>query len=124
MSAEYATSRKIEVAREPGVLDRRVCVGSSALHGRGVFANRRIRQGQYIGSFEGVPTQTDGTHVLWVTEEDGTNVGIRGKNCLRFLNHSSNPNAEFEGLRLYALRNIQAGAEVVFDYGEEWADIE
>lgn len=102
----------------------RIRVGRSPIHGKGVFARRRIRTGAFIGSFEGTPTRRDGTHVLWVLDEDGQQVGIRGRNELRFLNHSSKPNAEFVGADLYAVRNIQPGAEVVFDYGEGWDDIE
>jgi SET domain-containing protein len=101
----------------------RVAIGRSPIHGRGVFARRRIRRGGLIGDFEGRETKRNGTHVLWVLEEDGSQVGIRGENELRFLNHSSFPNAEFSGASLYALRNIQPGREITFDYGDDWKDV-
>ena len=91
------------------------------MHGRGLFAQRRFREGAWIGTFEGEPTRRNGTHVLWVLEEDGTQRGIRGRNALRFLNHDVHANAEFRGADLYALRNIQPGAEIFIDYGPEWA---
>ena len=101
----------------------RIEVRQSSVHGRGVFATRRIRKGARIGTFEGRPTKRDGTHVLWVLDESGEEIGIRGQNDLRFLNHSLRPNAEFLGAELIALRNIQPGCEVTFHYGDAWAHI-
>jgi SET domain-containing protein len=104
-----------------GSLGSRVRVGSSEVHGRGLFARLRFRAGAHIGSFRGVPTKRDGEHVLWVAETDGRRFGIDGKNALRFLNHDRRPNAEFDGAELYATRNIQPGREILIDYGEDWA---
>jgi SET domain-containing protein len=101
-------------------LGARVRVGKSAVHGRGLFARTRLRKGAHIGTFEGELTIRDGEHVLWVLAEDGTREGILGRNVLRFLNHDVRPNAEFEGAELYALRNIQPGAELFIDYGDDW----
>ena len=102
----------------------RIEVRQSAIHGRGVFARRRIREGACIAPFQGCPASSDGTHVLWALDEDGREFGIRGENELRFLNHSLEPNAEFIGTDLYAIRNIQPGAEITFHYGDEWEGIE
>jgi len=101
-----------------------VSAESSPIHGTGLFAVRRFRRDAYVATFEGRPTTRDGTHVLWVQNDDGTEIGIRGQNDLRFLNHSSKPNAEFRGDRLYALRNVQRGEELTIDYGPEWHDVE
>ena len=38
---------------------------------------------------------------------------------LRYLNHCSKPNAEFDGPDLYAISDIKPGEEITFDYGEE-----
>jgi len=100
----------------------RVVVRSSEIHGRGVFAAQRLRPGAHIGSFRGRPTRKDGTHVLWLIDDDGSEEGIRVTNELRYLNHSADPNAELDGLELLALRNIQPGCEVTIDYGEAWRD--
>ncbi len=105
-------------------LRERVIARRSPVHGKGVFARRRIRTGQYIGTFEGRETHEDGTYVLWLVEADGTEVGIEGRNDLRFLNHSREPNAELRELDLYAIRNIQPGAEIYIHYGEAWNDID
>ena len=98
----------------------RIVVAKSPVHGRGVFARGRIRNGARIGDFEGRETKRNGMHVLWVLKEDGTEVGIRGENELRFLNHSAEPNAEFRGASLYAICNIQLTHEVTIDYGDDW----
>jgi SET domain-containing protein len=105
-------------------LEDRVVVRDSGIHGRGLFAARRFRKNAYIATFEGKETSEDGMHVLWVVLEDESEVGIEGQNELRFLNHSSSPNAEFIGAELHALRNIEPGHEVTFHYGDEWEGVD
>ena len=105
-------------------IEARIEVRPSPVHGQGVFATRRIRKGAWIGMFEGGQTRRDGMHVLWVIDDDGREVGIRGENDLRFLNHSLDPNAEFDGTGLFALRNIQPDCEVTFHYGDGWSDVD
>jgi SET domain-containing protein len=100
----------------------RIEVRPSEIHGRGIFARKRLRKDQRIGRFEGEITTRNGTHVLWLIDEDGTEIGIRGRNELRFLNHGDPPNAEFRDDELHALRNIQPGTELLIDYGQEWSD--
>ncbi len=107
----------------PGAAER-VKVLTSPIHGRGLFAAKRIRPGAYVASFEGVFTRKNGMHVLWIMDEDDNEVGIGGRNALRFLNHSSDPNTEFIGNELHALRNIQLGAELTIHYGDDWERIE
>jgi len=106
-------------ARETAMLER-VEVQRSPVHGRGVFARRRLRKGQLIGRFEGERTTEDGTYVLWLIDEEGEETGIRGRNALRFLNHGEPANAEFRDADLFAVRNVQPGAELWIDYGPEW----
>jgi SET domain-containing protein len=108
----------------PEWLKKRVVAKKSPVHGRGLFARIRFRTGAYIGTFEGVPTRRDGEHVLWVIEENSRPRAIRGRNELRFLNHTKRPNAEFEGADLFALRNIQPGQEILIHYGEAWEGVE
>lgn len=112
--------RKYKEARDEKLL-RRIEVRESRIHGKGIFARKRIRTGQRIGRFLGDPTRRNGTYVLWLIGEDGSEVGIRGRNALRFLNHGKPPNAEFQDDQLVALRNVQPGAEVLIDYGDDWS---
>jgi len=102
----------------------RVKVGTSSIHGRGLFAQRRIRDGAYVATFLGDITTKNGMHVLWTRDKNDREIGIEGRNELRFLNHSPDPNAEFVGADLHARRNIQPGVELTIDYGDDWDDIE
>jgi SET domain-containing protein len=115
-------AKKKEGKKQGMSTTQRIAVEQSSIHGKGLFARTRIRRNAHIADFEGDHTQRDGTHVLWVDEGDGW-IGIRGRNELRFLNHSPNPNAEFRGRALHATRNIQPGDEITFHYGDEWEEI-
>ena len=97
-------------------------VKESPIHGNGVYACESILAGQQIGTYHGNITEEDDTYVLWVTDEDGKEYGIDGTSNLKFLNHSQEPNAEFDGDVLYALRDIKPGEEITFHYGEIFED--
>ena len=93
-------------------------VADSAIHGRGLFARRAIKPDDYIGTYRGKPTQTNGMHVLWLWNDERERwEGIDGKNEMRFLNHSNEPNADWWGDELFALRPIARDEEITFDYG-------
>ena len=99
-------------------LRKQLKVGSSPIHGRGLFARNDIKKGTYIGTYHGPDTDDNGTYVLWV-KEGRKWCGCDGKNILRYLNHSKKPNAEFDGRDLFALKKIREGDEITFDYGED-----
>lgn len=105
-------------------LDRLIEVRQSVIHGRGVFAKTTIRKGARIGTYEGAVTLRDGTHVLWVPMENGKYLGVDGRNALRYMNHSSSPNANVDGVEVFAVQTIRRGAEVTFHYGDEWEDVD
>ena len=73
----------------------------------------------YLGRYHGPRVDENGMHVLWVENDDGEWEGFDGENILRYLNHCKEPNAEFDGRDLYAIRDIRPGEEITFDYGEE-----
>ncbi len=99
----------------------RVYVARSGIHGRGLFARAAIEADDYIGSYLGPATQKDGMHVLWLWNEESNRwEGIDGENEMRFLNHSSTPNADWWDTDLYAIRAIARDEEITFDYG--WDD--
>jgi len=102
----------------------RIIVKTSPIHGRGVFAAKRIRTGAYIATFEGKATTKNGMHVLWARDDDDNEFAIEGRNDLRFLNHSRHPNAEFIGVDLHAVRNIEQDAELTIDYGDDWDHVD
>ena len=101
----------------------KITIRKSPIHGKGVFAKRRLRRGMRVGRYEGQETETDGIYVLWIDQGNGTYAGRDGKNDLRFLNHSSDPNAEFDNDELYVIRTIQPGEEITFHYGEDWKTV-
>lgn len=105
------------------VRSRRFEVRESPIHGMGVFARDTIREGEYIGRYIGWRTDEDSMYTLWVEYPEGQR-GYFGTGRLRYLNHSTRPNAEFDGRDLFALRTIRPGEEIFVDYGEEWEDVD
>ena len=96
-------------------LNDRVYIEESKIHGKGLFARRDIKKGEFIGTFKGPEAKRDGSHVLWIYDGDEYE-GRRGKNALRYLNHSHHANAEFEHFDLYALKDISMNSEITIDY--------
>ncbi|HBS27206.1 MAG TPA: SET domain-containing protein-lysine N-methyltransferase [Gammaproteobacteria bacterium] len=95
-------------------------VKNSSIHGKGLYARKSIKTGAYLGTYNGPETEDNGMHVLWVEEEDDYWIGRDGKNLLRYLNHSEDPCAEFDGFDLYAIRKIQPKEELTIHYGEDF----
>ena len=96
---------------------------ASPLHGIGLFARKPISAGEYIGTYHGPKASRNGMYVLWIQEsegEDGQWVGCSGRNLLRYLNHSLECNAEFDGLDLYAITDLAEDEEITFYYGDEF----
>ena len=101
-------------------------VGDSGIHGKGLFARRKITEGTVIGTYQGPKVFTDdedGDHVLWIEDEDGEIYGIDGQNELRYVNHSIDANVVFEGEELLAMRDIKKGEELTHHYGDDWLDL-
>jgi SET domain-containing protein len=97
-------------------LRERVHKAPSRIHGQGCFARVAFRAGDYIGTYHGPAATRDGTYVLWISEDRVHWSGRSGRNLLRWLNHSGEPNAVFDGFDLYALTDIAVGEEITFDY--------
>jgi SET domain-containing protein len=98
----------LKTARCPGTY-----VDTSTIHGRGLFAARHFHAGQTIGRLVGPRTRRDGPYVLWLDEA----VGIRVTNDLRFINHSSDPNAVYyDDLTVAAICDIYPGDEITHNY--------
>jgi SET domain-containing protein len=96
-----------------GMTESLFYVADSPIHGKGLFARKYIGAGEIIGRIDGVPTSTDGEHVLWVDDENGFHVQCD----LRFINHSDEPNAVyFDTLEVCALTDIAPGEEITHDY--------
>ena len=112
-------------------------VRRSRIHGNGVYAARRIRKGTRIVEYLGdritheqadaryaAKGQDDGHTFLFVASDRVViDAGVDG-NDARFINHSCDPNCEtvIEGGRVFieAVRTIQPGEELGYEYGLTW----
>ena len=91
-------------------------INRSSIHGKGLFASRQISKGELIGELKVTPASRDGHHVLWVSETQKVRVHC----SLRYINHSSEPNAVYyDTLEVIALRDIEKGEEITHDYSGE-----
>jgi SET domain-containing protein len=108
----------------------------SSIQGRGAFARKRIRKGTRIIEYTGEIITDDEAdrryddekmdrHHTFLFAVDVNHVidGARKGNASAYINHSCNPNCEavIEENRVYidALRTIQPGEELLYDYQYE-----
>ncbi len=112
-------------------------VRRSRIHGRGVYATRRIVKGarivEYLGErishaaadarYEARGDDDGHTFLFVVDDEICIDAGVGG-NAARFINHSCAPNCEtiIEDKRVFieAIRDIQSGEELGYDYQLTW----
>ncbi len=111
----------------------------SGIQGKGSFAARRIRPGQRIMEYAGERIGHDeadrrydekkmGRHHTFLFTLDKKTVidGNRRGNDARYINHSCDPNCEAvtvdDRIFIYALKNIQPGLELAYDYKYERTD--
>jgi SET domain-containing protein len=123
--------RKIVAAivARPGMMR----VRRSRVHGRGVFALRRIRKRTRIIEYLGDRVShrqadlryehkdiTDNHTFLFIVDRNVVIDGGANGNAARFINHSCDPNCEslIEDRRVFieAIRTIQPGEELTYDY--------
>ena len=114
-------------------IGRRIAVRNSPIHGRGVFALRRIPKGTRIIEYKGqliTDKEADrrysrmhehSPHTMLFSIEGGLVIdATRHGNSARWINHSCRPNCEIEeeGHRVFidAGRDIRAGEELTYDY--------
>lgn len=118
---------------EPQKNRRRIVVRNSPIHGRGVFALRRIPKGERIIEYKGKlitdkeadrrygRMQEDSPHTMLFSLDGGWVIdATRHGNSARWINHSCAPNCEIEeeGRRVFidAGRDIRPGEELSYDY--------
>jgi SET domain-containing protein len=111
---------------KPGAFKLRV---SRSLTGRGMFAEEPIPKGACIIEYIGRPVgleemaRDDGKYLFWVSDFAMINGNIK-ENAARYINHSCAPNCEVDGpdgrIFVMAKRNIKAGEELTYDYGDEY----
>ncbi|MBA2549250.1 MAG: SET domain-containing protein-lysine N-methyltransferase [Burkholderiaceae bacterium] len=113
----------------------RIVVKNSRIHGRGVYAARRLKAGENIIEYKGErirwkeadrrpPSDPDDPfHTFFFSLDDQKTVidASVGGNAARWINHSCDPNCETEEtddgrLFIQALRDIRSGEELNYDY--------
>lgn len=116
---------KTQAARSvPGLTVR-----PSPLHGLGCFATRHFRKGRKIAEYEGLRVRFDDltedeapwdlNYIVGLDDEWAVD-GSRGGNETRYINHSCAPSIYLRITRghaiFYALRDIEPGEELTWDY--------
>lgn len=113
---------------------RRIQVRLSGVHGKGVFALRPIKAGSRLIEYTGeiIPwpealrrhphDATDPNHTFFFTIDGGRVIDAAvGGNASRWINHACDPNcvADQAGAQVFinALRDLQPGEELFYDYG-------
>lgn len=108
-----------------GLVIKRGCAGL------GLFTEVPIKESEFIVTYKGevIPTKEADklkTRYLFEIDEQYTIDGKQRDNLARYVNHFCEPNmeafAEAGQVNFYALRDISAGEELGYDYGEEYVD--
>ncbi len=111
-------------------------IRKSKIQGRGLFAMKRLRPGQKIIQYTGERVDNDEAdrrydeekmarhHTFLFSLDDNTCIdGDVRTNIARLINHSCDPNCEAiiekKEIWIYALKNIQPGVELAYDYKYE-----
>ena len=112
----------------------RVRVGISRIAGHGLFAAQAIKQGTKIIRYIGEKITTEesdrrlaaGNVYIFGLNERSALDGDTPKNTARYINHSCDPNCHTEQygntIWIVALRDIQAGEELTYNYEYELDD--
>lgn len=97
--------------------------------GLGLYAEQPIKKGQKIIEYIGERISTAeadrrGGKYLFTVNSRITIDGTARYNTARYINHSCGPNAEPREnsgrIYAYAIKNIEAGEEITYDYGKEY----
>jgi uncharacterized protein len=106
-------------------------VGRSVI-GLGLFATKPIKRGAYIATYRGRRIATEeadrraarGASYMFEVNKRWTIDGSPRWNFARYINHSCRPNAKPVGRKggivIVALRQIEPGEEITYDYGREY----
>ena len=106
-------------------------VGRSSA-GLGLYALDPIKKGSFIIEYYGPIMNEEesdrigGKYLFSITKKRVIN-GAPRYNKARYINHSCGPNAESKYIKnkyvyIKAIKNIKAGEEITYDYGEEYFD--
>jgi len=132
--ATPAPSKKTAAKPAAKTGGRRIQVRQSGVHGKGVYAIQPIAEGQVVIEYKGEIIDwpealrrhphdpTDPHHTFYFhVDEDHVIDAKYGGNDARWINHACEPNCEADEtdgrVFIKALRNIEPGEELFYDYG-------
>ena len=127
-------TRAASATKTPAASSRRIQTRRSGVHGKGVYADVDLAEGEtlieYVGEIiswdEALRRHphdpSDPNHTFYFHIDEGHVIDAKvGGNSSRWINHSCNPNCEAEvddgRVFIRAQRNIAAGEELFYDYG-------
>src|SRR5271167_2868072 len=102
--------------------------------GLGLFATRPIKRGSYIATYRGRRVTSEeadrrearGARYMFALNKRWTIDGSPRWNVARYINHSCRPNAKpvgrNGGIVIVALRRIEPGEEITYEYGSEYLE--
>ncbi len=98
--------------------------------GLGLFAIKAIKRGDYIATYRGRRITTEEADrraaqgYMFEVNKRWTIDGLPRWNVARYINHSCRPNAKPVGRKggivIVAVRQIEPGEEITYDYGREY----
>lgn len=102
-------------------------IRSSSIHAAGCYTTTRIRKGERVAEYSGPylsKVQADRLYkhkpITYLFGLGDGEVVIDGHSTAMFINHSCAPNCETSEIRgriwIKAIKDIQAGAEITYDY--------
>jgi SET domain-containing protein len=133
MNSMYPMKNDVQVKVINGS-GRRIQVRRSGVHGKGVFALRTIDEGSEIIEYIGEriswkealkrhphdPSDPNHTFYFHIDDKHVIDAAVGG-NAARWINHACTPNCEADEtdgrVFIKALRDIQPGEELFYDYG-------
>jgi hypothetical protein len=135
MSSKAPSSQPRAANGKGRSMQPRIIVRTSRIHGRGVYAARKIGAGERVIEYRGElitwkecdrrpPSDPDDpNHTFFFSLSDGKHVidANVGGNAARWINHGCDPNCETEEedgrVWIQAIRDIRRGEELSYDYG-------
>jgi len=109
---------------------KKIYIRKSKTHGKGIFANKKIKGGEIIFIIKGKKInflidnkrQAEIAGMNWIGFDK--NIWIDPTKYGLFINHSCNPSSIIRGkVTVVALRNLKKGEEITADYSLNEADI-
>lgn len=91
---------------------KKIYVKKSKIHGKGLFAAKKMSADTIVGYIEGKKTSEHGDHVLWLSKKKGIEI----TNEFKYVNHSDDPNIALVYEEVVTLRAVKTDEELTHNY--------